>query len=318
MGRVGHDVLMLGEDQQSVQVFVEQENLLKLNHGFYFPFSEFLGVSARALRLAQDRVDKVHALDVFLVKAVPSSTSPGALDSSIENNMLAYYRTYKPSNRILLNFDLPPEKIKLYEDFLHEWHHLENPVTIIHPTTGHEAALIRYATVAATQELSKRATLGSALKKLLKLDKEPKAIDCFDISHKQGHYMVGSCVRFTDGQPDKKFFRHFHIKTVKDQNDYACLAEIIARRYRDGKDLPDLIVIDGGKGQLSAVRDLIPAGVQVISLAKREETVFSANLPAGKKLDKMSITGQMLIALRDYTHHFAISFHRKIAREDLN
>lgn len=283
--RVGHDVWILGEDKRSLHLFVEQRNVLKLKYG--------------ALRL----LNELHGTE-------------DKAESFIEENMLAYYRTYRPANRILINFTLSKETMRLYQDFLCTWHQLENPVTIICPTAGHEAALIRYATVAASQEIEKQATLGNALKKLLKLDTEPKSIDCFDISHKQGRFMVGSCVRFTDGKPDKKLFRHFHIKTVAEQNDYACLAEIVGRRYRDGVDLPDLIVIDGGKGQLSAVRDAVPSGAQVMSLAKREETVYSSRLPAGKQLDRKSFAGQMLIALRDYAHHFAISFHRKTERGD--
>ena len=120
--------------------------------------------------------------------------------------------------------------------------------------------------------------------------------------------MVGSCVRFVDGEPDKKSFRHFHVKTVKGQDDYASLREIVGRRYAKNRDLPDLILIDGGKGQLNAVQDLFD-DVEWASLAKREETIFSKRLPEGKKLDIKTFSGQMLIALRDYTHHFAISFH---------
>ncbi len=281
-GRVGHDVWILSDDQTSLHVFIEQQNVLKLKRSFY-----------------------------FFMQAVPSCTS-------LEEYIIGYYRTYRPATRILVNFDIAAPTKSLYQKFLREWHHLDQPVTIMRPTSGHEASLIRYATVAVEQELAKRATLGAALKKLLKLSKEPRTIDCFDISHKQGRFMVGSCVRFSDGQPDPKFFRHFHIKTVKGQDDYASLAEIVGRRYRDGADLPDVVMVDGGKGQLSAVRSLIPAGVDLICLAKREETVFSDRIPEGRKLDQSTYAGQLLIALRDYAHHFAISFHRKIARKNLD
>lgn len=153
--------------------------------------------------------------------------------------------------------------------------------------------------------------VGKELQELLKLSKMPSTIDCFDISHFQSNYLVGSCVRFTNGKPDKNKFRRFGIKTLTQQNDYAALQEIVARRYRDGKDLPDLVVIDGGKGQLSAVAFLIPPTTDVISLAKREETVFSKEFPEGIKISVATGAGRLLIALRDYAHHFAISFHRK-------
>lgn len=139
--------------------------------------------------------------------------------------------------------------------------------------------------------------------------KQIKTIDCFDISHFQSSYLVGSCVRFSNGIPDKNNFRRFKIKTLQTQNDYAALQEIVSRRYRNPDEIPDLIVIDGGKGQLSSVQEILPNAL-IISLAKREETIFSTNLPEGKKLDIHSSVGQLLIAIRDYAHHFAISYHK--------
>lgn len=146
------------------------------------------------------------------------------------------------------------------------------------------------------------------LQQLLKLDKIPRTIDCFDISHFQSRYIVGSCIRFTDGVPEKNKFRRFKIRSLEEQNDYAALAEIVTRRYRDG-DIPDLIVIDGGKGQLSAITAILPQA-NIISLAKREETLFAPQLPEGYKLDLREPIAQLIIALRDYAHHFAIAYHK--------
>jgi excinuclease ABC subunit C len=150
----------------------------------------------------------------------------------------------------------------------------------------------------------------TALKKRLGLQKIPYTIDCFDISHMQGQAIVGSCVRFLDGKPDKKNFRRFMIKSLIEQNDYAALAEIVIRRYRKKESIPDLIIIDGGKGQLNATKNLV-SGVEIISLAKREETIFfSDNRPEIiLSLDKPS--DRLIIQIRDYAHHFAISYHRK-------
>ncbi|HEV2601508.1 MAG TPA: GIY-YIG nuclease family protein [Candidatus Babeliales bacterium] len=149
------------------------------------------------------------------------------------------------------------------------------------------------------------------LQQFLQIDTPIKTIDCFDISHFQSSYLVGSCVRFTDGKPDKNSFRRFKIKTLSEQNDYAALQEIVTRRYKHEDDIPDLVLIDGGKGQLSAVRRIIPQA-RCISLAKREETIFGAQFPDGIKLDLQTDVGRLLIALRDYTHHFAITYHRKL------
>lgn len=136
-----------------------------------------------------------------------------------------------------------------------------------------------------------------------------RTIDCFDISHFQSSYLVGSCVRFTDGKPEKSMFRHFNIKTLTEQNDYAALQEIIQRRYKNKTDLPDLIVIDGGKGQLSAAYAVLP-DAPMVSLAKREEIMYGPQFPEGIHLDVHTNVGKLLIALRDYAHHFAINYHR--------
>lgn len=146
------------------------------------------------------------------------------------------------------------------------------------------------------------------LQSLLQLPVLPVSIDCFDISHFQSNEIVGSCVRFTNGLPEKDKFRRFKIKTLIQQHDYAALQEIVTRRYRHG-DKPDVILIDGGKGQRNAIKDMV-APTPCISLAKREERLFSDLHPEGVQLDIASPVGQLLIALRDYTHHFAISYHR--------
>ena len=135
-------------------------------------------------------------------------------------------------------------------------------------------------------------------------------IDCFDISHFQGKQIVGSCIRFSHGIPVRNKFRRFQIKSLVEQNDYAALQEIVTRRYAHTQDYPDLIVIDGGKGQKGAVKAVIDM-VPVISLAKREETLFTDKHPEGIILDMHDPTGKLLIQLRDYAHHFAISYHRK-------
>ena len=163
----------------------------------------------------------------------------------------------------------------------------------------------QYATQEAAQELQKT----------LNLAKEPQIIDCFDISHFQSQAIVGSCVRFIDGVPAKSKFRKFKIKSLIQQNDYAALQEIVKRRYKAG-DLPDFIVIDGGKGQLNAVYGLLP-DTPCISLAKREETVFVPHKSEGILLSLHTAMGKLLIALRDYTHHFAVRYHQHLKRRQI-
>jgi excinuclease ABC subunit C len=147
------------------------------------------------------------------------------------------------------------------------------------------------------------------LQQFLRTTAPIKTIDCFDISHFQGNYIVGSCIRFMQGRPDKNKFRRFRVRMITEQNDYAALQEIVFRRYKDATELPDLILIDGGKGQLSAVQQILPHA-HIISLAKKEERLFGTYAPEGIKLDLQDPVGKILIALRDYAHHFAISYHR--------
>lgn len=147
------------------------------------------------------------------------------------------------------------------------------------------------------------------LQKLLNLSKKPETIDCFDISHFQSTHIVGSCIRFTGGKPDKKNFRRFKVKSLDQQNDYASLQEIVLRRYRNRDEVPDIVFIDGGKGQRNAIKHFFPE-TPCISLAKREELLITDSHPEGYQLDISTPIGQLLISLRDYAHHFAINYHR--------
>ncbi len=147
------------------------------------------------------------------------------------------------------------------------------------------------------------------LQAFLGAEKPIVSIDCFDISHFQSSYIVGSSIRFCNGLPDKNNFRRFRIRSLKEQNDYAALREIVTRRYKDPKNLPDLIIIDGGKGQLGAVKDLFPQAL-FVSLAKREELLYTPLHPEGIHLDVATSVGKTIIAIRDYAHHFAISYHK--------
>lgn len=185
-----------------------------------------------------------------------------------------------------------------------------------HFSTEKFATDIFVASTATPYHEQKDVSINTELQQFLEFATPVRTVDCFDISHFQSSYLVGSCVRFTDGKPEKEYFRHFKIKTLTEQNDYAALQEIVSRRYKNKTDIPDLIVIDGGKGQLSAAQHILP-GAPMVSLAKREETLYGPQFPQGVKLDIHTNVGKLFIALRDYAHHFAISFHRKKRKNSL-
>ncbi len=158
------------------------------------------------------------------------------------------------------------------------------------------------------------------LMKDLKMQVLPERIECFDNSNTQGNYPVASMVCFINGKPAKKEYRHFNIKTVVGPNDFASMEEIIYRRYKrmleEDKPLPQLIVIDGGKGQLSsAVKSLMKLGilgrVNIISIAKRLEEIYLPGDSIPLYLDKKSESLKIIQQLRDEAHRFGITHHRK-------
>ncbi|PIE50224.1 MAG: excinuclease ABC subunit C [Flavobacteriales bacterium] len=157
------------------------------------------------------------------------------------------------------------------------------------------------------------------MKKLLHLPEEPRHIEGFDNSNIQGTNPVGACVVFKNGKPSKKDYRIFHIKTVKGANDFASMEEVIYRRYKrlleEKLPLPQLILIDGGKGQLSsAVKSLKKLGlygqISIIGIAKKLEEIFFPEDSIPLYLDKTSETLKVLQRVRDESHRFGVKHHR--------
>lgn len=157
------------------------------------------------------------------------------------------------------------------------------------------------------------------MQKDLRLPEEPRHIECFDNSNIQGSNPVAACVVFKDGKPCKKDYRHFNIKSVEGPNDFASMEEVVFRRYKrmlaENQPLPQLIVIDGGKGQLSsALKSLDELGLRgkiaIIGIAKRLEELFYPDDPVPLYLDKKSETLKVIQQLRNEAHRFGISHHR--------
>ena len=161
--------------------------------------------------------------------------------------------------------------------------------------------------------------LMEAMRRELRLTKEPRHIECFDNSNLQGTNPVASCVVFRDGKPSRKEYRHFNIKTVVGADDFASMREILTRRYsrllEEGAELPDLIVVDGGKGQLSSayavLQELgIAEKVPIVGLAKRLEEVFYPNDPMPYYLSRTGEPLKVICHIRDEAHRFGITHHR--------
>ncbi|MEO0505520.1 MAG: excinuclease ABC subunit UvrC [Bacteroidota bacterium] len=157
------------------------------------------------------------------------------------------------------------------------------------------------------------------MKSDLRLSEEPRHIECFDNSNIQGSNPVAACVVFKEGKPSKKDYRHFNIKTVEGPDDFASMEEVVFRRYRrlleEAAPLPQLIVIDGGKGQLSAaLKSLDVLGLRgkiaILGIAKRLEEIYFPNDPIPLYLDKKSETLKIIQQLRNEAHRFGITHHR--------
>jgi len=151
------------------------------------------------------------------------------------------------------------------------------------------------------------------------MKEEPVQIECFDNSNFQGDYPVAAMVQFINAKPNKQAYRHFNIKTVIGPDDYASMEEVIFRRYsrllKESKPLPQLIVIDGGKGQLNAaVKSLkkldLYGKITIIGIAKRLEELYFPNDPVPLYLDKKSESLKVIQHLRDEAHRFGITHHR--------
>jgi excinuclease ABC subunit C len=179
------------------------------------------------------------------------------------------------------------------------------------------------------QEQNAKTTEAILLRQLLGLKKVPQRIECFDISNIGGEQAVGSMVVWEGKRAKKSDYRHFKIRTVQGANDFAMLQEVVSRHYTrvksEGRLLPDLIVIDGGKGQLSAVQEVLQglglSEIDLIGLAKargeKEERVFLPGHSESIPLPPTSPATHLLQRIRDESHRFAITYHRKLRGKDM-
>ena len=157
------------------------------------------------------------------------------------------------------------------------------------------------------------------LKNALKLTSMPEVIDCFDVSNLGISIAVGSCVRFINGKPSKSYYRRFNIRTVVGQNDFAMMGELVRRRYSStGEKIPDLILIDGGRGQLGAaimsLRSLGISDVSCISLAKENEEIYITGYKDPVVLPKSNAGLKMLQHARDEAHRFGLAYNIKLRK----
>jgi excinuclease ABC subunit C len=265
-------------------------------------------------------------------------SSSGLLDEEVLSSFVfQYYRAGKfIPEQILIPKSIPEQ------DFVEQWltELKGKKVKILVPLKGDRKHLVEMASENAEQfllakdELDKdeEKLLGS-LKERLHLRNVPRRIEAFDISNFQGGNAVGSMVSFENGKPDKERYRHFKIKTVEGVDDYGMMYEVLLRRYQkaaEGNDFPDLVLLDGGRGQLNIAQEVFKelgiTEVDLISLAKErtvgeprpsrlrktEEKVFHPQFKGPFVLGRHSPILHLLDRIRDEAHRFAITYHKKV------
>lgn len=257
------------------------------------------------------------------------------LSTMLGNYIVNYYQAVPIAGDIVTNLEL--EDKGAIEEFLGGLS--GEKVNIVLPIQGVRRQLVDMAESNALDYLEKcvseetrkyNMTMGGVkqLQDALNLDSMPYRIECYDISHISGTNKVASMVVFTNGVKDAGMYRKFRIKTVEGNNDFACMEEVLNRRFGElekNEDLsfskrPDLIVIDGGLGQLAYVQKAVDAhksDIKIISLAKREEEVFVMGSETPIILDRRSYALMLLQRIRDEAHRFAITFHKHLRGKKL-
>ncbi len=250
-----------------------------------------------------------------------------AMDEVVAAFVKQYYNdaTYIPHELVLPHLPQTEEK-QLIETWLTQ--RAGRRVELLVPQRGVKRELLALANDNAVKLLAERLRKGSLslkndeqaaeeLQQALGLTHPLERMDCFDISHTQGSETVASMVVFRNGSVSKKDYRKYKIASAEGKpDDFKSMQEVVYRRYKDYEDLPSLVVIDGGKGQLSSalevIRGLGLADLPVVGLAKREEEIFKPHTSESILLDRDSAALHLIQRIRDEAHRFAITFHRKL------
>jgi len=241
-----------------------------------------------------------------------------AVDGWLEDFLVQYYSEGNIPNEIIL-----PESA---DDGIAEFLSFKRgkQVKLLVPQKGEKKDLLDLAKKNIELSLFKNANKLEALRQALSLPELPSVIECFDISHLSGTMTVGSMVQFRNGEADKSNYRRFKIKSFEGNDDFRSIAEIVSRRYsrliRESAEFPDIIMIDGGKGQLNAaLAELkkLSLGIPVISLAKQFEEIYTQDSPEPLRLDRKSDALKYLQEIRDEAHRFAISYNRLLRSKSL-
>ncbi len=343
----GNDSAVEGELKSQMQIAVEKEDFERA-----IKLRDYLKVVSKLKSKVIAQLPKTLNADLiaYISNGINNSIAIGSVragkllgiftestdlmdDNMLEDFIVHYYTDRLIPSEIYINRPMSSEVSKFLGTLAH------HKVRCFTPLKGVKKSLLDMAIKNANQHFIKEndrstivynKTLGAvySLQKELRLDRPPMRIECYDISHISGTFKVGSMVVFIGGQPAKNHYRKFKIKEVEGNNDFESLKEVIRRRLGnilEGAEdvslgsVPDLMVIDGGKGQLSSVMEIfkevdkgVTNSINVVSLAKRIEEVFVPNTSEPIILDHHHYSLKLLQKIRDEAHRFAITFHRDL------
>jgi len=236
----------------------------------------------------------------------------------LEEFLVQYYSENPIPKEIILP-DMVSEPVPQYLSS-----HKKQKVRVVVPKKGLKAQLLDLALRNVDVTFFSASKKVQELTKALNLKESATVIECFDISHLSGTGMVGSMVQFRNGRPDKNGYRRFKIRSVEGIDDVACIYEVVKRRYsrliKENADMPNLIVIDGGKTQLSSAQNALEELgliLPIVSLAKREEELFFPGRAEPLVLSKKHGGLQLVMQIRDEAHRFAITYNRLLRKKEL-
>ncbi|ABR55492.1 excinuclease ABC, C subunit [Methanococcus vannielii SB] len=251
------------------------------------------------------------------------------VENFFEEFLIQYYSENRPPSEIIIS-GFPKD----FEDFSKEYNpnalleflskKRESKVSFKVPKKGEKKELLNLAMKNLEILVLGNDLKVEALKNKLMLENPPKVIECFDISHLSGNFTVASMVQFRDGKADKKNYRRYKIKTVTGIDDFKSISEVVFRRYskllKENSKMPDLIIIDGGKGQLSsAFYELkkLNLKIPVVSIAKREEEIYAPGTENALPITKNEKASLFIQEIRDEAHRFAITYNKLLRKKDL-
>jgi len=265
--------------------------------------------------------EKVYLMLFNIYKGTLNNKNEFVFDYN-EDFLEEFIIQYYSENDIPKELIIPKKVSNLIKEFLSQRKNSKVKITI--PKKGEKKQLLKLVVKNIDIMFFSNLDKVKTLKTKLHLQDDPSIIECFDISHLSGTSTVGSMVQFRNGKPDKNNYRRFRIRTVKGIDDTAAIAEVVKRRYnrlkKEDSEFPDLIIIDGGRGQLnSALKELekINVKVPIISIAKKYEEIYIPGYMEVLHLEKKDKALQYIQEIRNEAHRFAIKYNRLLRKKEM-